>query len=134
MSEAPSAIKLHQKSRQLEVRFSGNTYLLPYEYLRVFSPSAEVRGHGNQELTLVGGKKDVQITDIEPVGQYAIKLSFDDGHDSGLYTWQTLYELGRDYSANWQTYVSRLKQAGLSRAADPSVGVYSPQPKPDKES
>ena len=126
MSEAPSAIKLHQKSRQLEVSFSGNTYLLPYEYLRVFSPSAEVRGHGNQELTLVGGKKDIQVTDIEPVGQYAIKLSFDDGHDSGLYTWQTLYELGRDYSDNWQTYIKRLETAGLSRSADSSVGVFNP--------
>ena len=132
MSEAPSAIKLHQKSRQLEVSFSGNTYLLPYEYLRVFSPSAEVRGHGNQELTLVGGKKEVQVTDIEPVGQYAIKLSFNDGHDSGLYTWQTLYELGRDYADNWRTYIKRLEQEGLSRSADPDVGIYSP--KSNKES
>lgn len=126
MSEAPSAIKLHQKSRQLEVRFSGNTYLLPYEYLRVFSPSAEVRGHGNQELTLVGGKKDINVTDIEPVGQYAIKLSFDDGHDSGLYTWQTLYELGRDYADNWQTYKKRLEAAGLKRSADSRIGIYDP--------
>lgn len=133
MSETPSAIKLHQKSRQLEVSFSGNTYLLPYEYLRVFSPSAEVRGHGNQELTLVGGKKDIQVTNIEPVGQYAIKLSFDDGHDSGLYTWQTLYELGHHYSENWQTYIQRLEKAGLSRSADPKVEIYSPTQQSDKE-
>lgn len=126
MNHVPSAIKLHQKSRQLEVCFSGNTYFLPYEYLRVFSPSAEIRGHGNQELTLVGGKANVQITDIEPVGQYAIKLSFDDGHDSGLYTWQTLFELGRDQSSNWQTYTKRLEAAGLSRSPDKSVNVYSP--------
>lgn len=134
MSEAPSAIKLHQQSRQLEVQFSGNTYLLPYEYLRVFSPSAEVRGHGNQEMVLVGGKKNIQITDIEPVGQYAIKLSFDDGHDSGLYTWQTLYELGRDYSANWQNYLRRLEASGLSRSADSDVGVYNPQAQSNKDS
>jgi len=134
MAEAPSAIKLHQKSRQLEVTFSGNTYHLPYEYLRVFSPSAEVRGHGNQEMILVGGKSQIQVTDIEPVGQYAIKLSFDDGHDSGLYTWQTLYELGRDHSANWQTYLKRLEQAGLSRSADSSVGMFNPAQSPPKES
>ena len=126
MSEAPSAIKLHQKSRQLEVCFSGNTYILPYEYLRVFSPSAEVRGHGNQELTLVGGKKHITVTDVEPVGQYAIKLSFDDGHDSGLYTWQTLYELGRDYTDNWATYLKRLETAGLKRSADASVEIFHP--------
>ena len=126
MSEAPSAIKLHQKSRQLEVCFSGNTFLLPYEYLRVFSPSAEVRGHGNQELTLVGGKKNITVTDVEPVGQYAIRLSFDDGHDSGLYTWQTLYELGRDYDDNWALYLERLDAAGLHRSADTSVGVFDP--------
>ncbi|AKE51322.1 gamma-butyrobetaine hydroxylase-like domain-containing protein [Kangiella geojedonensis] len=126
MSEAPSAIKLHQKSRQLEVCFSGNTFLLPYEYLRVFSPSAEVRGHGNQELTLVGGKKNITVTDVEPVGQYAIRLSFDDGHDSGLYTWQTLYELGRDYADNWAIYLKRLEAAGLHRSSDTSVGVFDP--------
>ncbi|MBV34737.1 MAG: 1-(5-phosphoribosyl)-5-((5-phosphoribosylamino)methylideneamino)imidazole-4-carboxamide isomerase [Rickettsiales bacterium] len=126
MNPVPSAIKLHQKSRQLEVCFSGNTYFLPYEYLRVFSPSAEVRGHGNQELTLVGGKANVQVTDIEPVGQYAIKLSFDDGHDSGLYTWQTLFELGRDQSSNWTNYIKRLETAGLSRSPDKSVNVYTP--------
>jgi len=133
MTQPPNAIKLHQKSRQLEVCFSGNTYLLPYEYLRVFSPSAEVRGHGNQELTLVGGKKDIQVTHVEPVGQYAIKLSFDDGHDSGLYTWQTLYELGRDYSENWRTYISRLEQANLSRSKDPSIEIYSPARPLNKE-
>ncbi|ACV27667.1 gamma-butyrobetaine hydroxylase-like domain-containing protein [Kangiella koreensis] len=123
----PTAIKLHQKSQQLEVTFPGNSYLLPYEYLRVFSPSAEVRGHGNQEMTLIGGKKNVQITDIEAVGRYAIKLTFDDGHDSGLYTWQTLYELGRDYQTNWHQYLKRLEAAGLARSNDTSVKTFHPK-------
>lgn len=126
-SQIPTAIKLHQKSQQLEVTFPGNSYLLPYEYLRVFSPSAEVRGHGNQEMTLIGGKKSVQITDIEAVGRYAIKLTFDDGHDSGLYTWQTLYELGRDYQTNWHHYLKRLEAAGLSRSNDTSVKTFAPK-------
>ncbi|MHC9511520.1 gamma-butyrobetaine hydroxylase family protein [Kangiella sp. M94] len=125
-NQIPTAIKLHQKSQQLEVAFPGNTYLLPYEYLRVFSPSAEVRGHGNQEMTLIGGKKNVQVTDIEAVGQYAIKLTFDDGHDSGLYTWQTLYELGRDYHQNWPKYLNKLQAAGLSRSKDPAVNTFNP--------
>ncbi|MCW9027447.1 MAG: DUF971 domain-containing protein [Kangiella sp.] len=125
--QIPTAIKLHQKSLQLEVSFPGNTYLLPYEYLRVFSPSAEVRGHGNQEMTLIGGKKNIQVTDIEAVGRYAIKLTFDDGHDSGLYTWQTLYELGRDYQSNWQRYLKRLQAAGLSRSSDTAVGTFNPK-------
>lgn len=123
----PSSIKLRQQSRQLEVVFEGHIFLLPYEYLRVFSPSAEVRGHGNQEMVLIGGKKAVQITNIEAVGQYAIKLTFDDGHDSGLYTWQTLFELGRDYRNNWQDYLHRLEQAGLQRSKDKAVQTFSPK-------
>lgn len=123
----PSAIKLKQASHQLEVTFEGEVFQLPYEYLRVFSPSAEIRGHGNQEMLIIGGKKHVQITNIEAVGQYAIKLTFDDGHDSGLYNWQTLYELGRDYSSNWQYYLKRLDAAGLKRSTDPTVGHYTPE-------
>lgn len=126
-SPIPTAIKLHQKSQQLEVAFPGNTYLLPYEYLRVFSPSAEIRGHGNQQMTIIGGKKNIQITNIEAVGRYAIKLTFDDGHDSGLYTWQTLYELGRDQQANWQQYLQRLEAAGLTRSKDTSVKTFNPK-------
>lgn len=122
----PSNIKLRQKSRQLEIHFSGEIFQLPYEYLRVFSPSAEIRGHGNQEMIIIGGKKNVQVTNIEAVGQYAIKLTFDDGHDSGLYNWQTLYELGRDYHSNWQYYLKRLETAGLKRSEDASVGYFSP--------
>lgn len=75
---------------------------------------------------MVGGKKHITVTDVEPVGQYAIKLSFDDGHDSGLYTWQTLYELGRDYTDNWATYLKRLETAGLKRSADASVEIFHP--------
>ena len=126
-SQIPTAIKLHQKSRQLEVAFPGNTYLLPYEYLRVFSPSAEVRGHGNQEMVLISGKQNINVTNIEAVGRYAIKLTFDDGHDSGLYTWQTLYELGRHYQTNWHQYIKRLNTAGLSRSSDPSVKTFNPK-------
>lgn len=124
--QPPNDIKLRQSSKMLEVTFDATIYQLSYEYLRVFSPSAEVRGHGNQEIILVGGKKNVQITNIEAVGQYAIKLTFDDGHDSGLYTWQTLYELGRDFNSNWQNYLKRLEQAGLHRSADKSVQHFSP--------
>ncbi|NVK23031.1 MAG: DUF971 domain-containing protein [Kangiellaceae bacterium] len=124
---SPTSIKLRQQSRQLEVEFPGSIYLLPYEYLRVFSPSAEVRGHGNQEIILIGGKKEVQVTNIEAVGQYAIKLTFDDGHDSGLYTWQTLFELGRDYATNWQKYLKRLEHSGLQRSADKAVQTFNPQ-------
>lgn len=123
----PSAIKLKQASKQLEIHFDGEIFLLPYEYLRVYSPSAEVRGHGNQEMIIIGGKKHVQVTNIEAVGQYAIKLTFDDGHDSGLYNWNTLYELGRDYATNWQYYLKRLKAAGLQRSNDPSVGHFDPK-------
>ncbi|WP_251358954.1 gamma-butyrobetaine hydroxylase-like domain-containing protein [Kangiella sp. TOML190] len=129
MRAPPTKIKLKQASRQLEVAFEGQTLLLPYEYLRVFSPSAEIRGHGNQQMLIVGGKKEVQITNLEAVGQYAIKLTFDDGHDSGLYNWQTLYELGRDYAANWQYYLKQLAAAGLQRSADPSVGHFDPKQK-----
>ncbi len=123
----PTDIKLHQKSRNLEVQFdTGESFLLPCEYLRVFSPSAEVRGHGAGELVLVPGKKYVNIIDIAPVGHYAVRLGFDDGHDSGLYTWQTLYDLGREMTDNWQQYLDRLERAGLSREPETSVGHFKP--------
>jgi DUF971 family protein len=115
----PSDIKFHQKSQVLEVIFDDCSYSLPAEYLRVFSPSAEVRGHGGGPLKLVAGKKDVKIIGIEPVGHYAIKLTFDDGHDSGLYTWHTLRELGENYNPNWQSYLQRLQDEGLSRETKP---------------
>ncbi len=115
----PSDIKFHQQSQQLEVVFADQSFKLSAEYLRVFSPSAEVRGHGGGPLKLVAGKKDVKIIGIEPVGHYAIKLTFDDGHDSGLYTWQTLRELGDAFEGNWQDYVQRLEAEGQTREVKP---------------
>jgi len=109
MSEiVPTQIKLHQKSRLLEVHFNDHTsYKLPCEYLRVYSPSAEVRAAKNRGETVVG-KEQVSINSIEPVGQYAIRLAFDDGHDSGIYSWKTLKNLGENYSNYWQDYVKQL--------------------------
>ena len=102
-------IKLHQSTKILDVHFSDNSHFeLSCEYLRVFSPSAEVRGHGNHEPKLIKDKHNVNIIGIDPVGQYAIKLIFDDGHDSGLYSWELLYELGTNYQTNWQRYQQRL--------------------------
>ncbi|MBI5658307.1 MAG: DUF971 domain-containing protein [Nitrosomonadales bacterium] len=112
----PTEITLHQQSRQLEIAFDdGARYRLPYEFLRVHSPSAEVRGHGAGQETLQVGKKDVEVLDIEPTGSYAIKVVFDDGHDSGLYTWEYLRELGRNQNAMWQDYLDQLEAAGASR-------------------
>ena len=112
----PTGIKLHQASRVLELEFDdGDKYELPCEYLRVYSPSAEVRGHGPGQEVLQVGKEKVNIQNIEPVGNYAIKLQFSDGHDTGLYSWDLLYELARDYEANWQRYLDRLTKAGYQR-------------------
>jgi DUF971 family protein len=112
----PTEIKLHQKSRLLEIAFDdGKRYSLPCEYLRVFSPSAEVRGHGPGQEVLQVGKRDVEIKEIEPVGVYAVKLAFSDGHDTGLYSWEYLYELGEKQESSWKSYLARLEQAGASR-------------------
>jgi DUF971 family protein len=114
----PTALKLKRGSRSLEATFSdGTTFELPAEYLRVYSPSAEVKGHGPGEGVLVTGKRNVNIDSIEPVGRYAVKLVFDDGHDTGLYTWEKLYELGSDYEAKWGRYLERLEKAGEPRPA-----------------
>lgn len=108
----PLQIKLRTRSCVLEVAFDdGARYELPFEYLRVHSPSAEVKGHGPGQEVLVLGKENVSIKAVEPVGQYAVKLVFDDGHDTGLFTWKTLYELGRDYTANWAKYLKRKSEA-----------------------
>ena len=105
-------------SRVLEVAFNDSrTFRLPYEYLRVYSPSAEVRGHGPGQEVLQTGKKNVGITAIEPVGVYAVKLVFTDKHDTGIYSWDYLYELGTKHDSNWKTYLARLQQAGASRDA-----------------
>ena len=114
----PTEIKLHRASRILEITFAdGEVFKLPCELLRVYSPSAEVRGHGPGQEILQVGKGEVGIDAIEPVGTYAVKLVFSDGHDTGLYTWSYLHELGRNQGSLWQTYVDRLKQAGASRDA-----------------
>jgi len=112
----PTDIKLHQKSRVLEVHFDdGFECNLTCEYLRINSPSAEVQGHGPGQEKLQVGKKDVGIDKLEPAGNYAIKIFFDDGHDTGLFTWEYLYALGQNYEVNWQTYLSKLEAAGKTR-------------------
>ncbi|MBM3394394.1 MAG: DUF971 domain-containing protein [Betaproteobacteria bacterium] len=111
-----SEIKLHKISRVLELTFTdGAVYKLSAEFLRVYSPSAEVRGHGPGQEVLQIGKQNVEITGIEPVGSYAIKLVFSDGHDTGLYSWDYLYEIGRDHDKLWRDYLARLEQAGETR-------------------
>jgi len=112
----PIEISLHQKSRVLEIAFDdGQRFDLPCEYLRVYSPSAEVRGHGPGQGVLQLGKEDVNITKIEPVGTYAVLLHFDDGHNTGIYSWDTLYDLGAHYDQYWQDYLDRAKEAGYER-------------------
>jgi len=112
----PVDIKLHQKSKMLEIAFDdGKTFELSCELLRVYSPSAEVRGHGPGQEVLQVGKEDVNITAIEAVGNYAIKLDFDDGHNTGIYSWETLYQLGDNKDALWKDYLARLEAAGKKR-------------------
>ncbi|WP_028454503.1 gamma-butyrobetaine hydroxylase-like domain-containing protein [Chitinilyticum litopenaei] len=112
----PEDITLHAQSRELILAYAdGSRFALPCEYLRVYSPSAEVRGHGAGPGVLQVGKRDVAIVDVIPVGNYAIKLVFDDGHDSGLYSWEYLHELARKQAAYWQLYLERLAAAGASR-------------------
>jgi len=106
-------IRLRRAARVLEVSFAdGSHFQLPFEYLRVHSPSAEVKGHGPGQEVLVLGKENVAIAAIEPVGQYAVKLVFDDGHDTGLYTWKYLHELGSERAAKWAEYLARKARAG----------------------
>lgn len=114
----PQSITLHETSRALEIAFSdGARFRIPLELLRVCSPSAEVMGHGPGQEVLQTGKRDVTLVDLQPVGNYAIQPSFSDGHNSGIYTWAYLYELGRDQDALWQRYLQRLRDAGLDRDA-----------------
>jgi DUF971 family protein len=112
----PTDIKLHQKSNVLEVSFEdGSCFELSCEYLRTHSPSAEVRGHGPGQEVLQTGKENVRITDIEPVGTYAVTLHFDDGHNTGIYSWDTLYDLGAHKEKYWAAYLKRLEQTGYQR-------------------
>jgi DUF971 family protein len=114
----PTEITLHQASRILEIAFSdGEVFRLPCEFLRVYSPSAEVRGHGPGQEVLQIGKRDVDIKAIEPVGNYAVRLVFSDGHDTGLYSWEYLHHLGTHLEGLWKEYVARLAKAGASRDA-----------------
>ena len=116
MQLTPTEITLRRKSRLLVVAFEdGSEFHFTFEYLRAHSPSAEVKGHGPGQETLQTGKEDVVITAIEPVGHYAVKLVFDDGHNTGLYSWSYLHELGSNMEANWQSYLDRLAAAGYAR-------------------
>jgi DUF971 family protein len=116
----PTAITLHQKSRALEIEFSDGKHVrLSCEFLRVHSPSAEVRGHGPGQEVLQAGKKEVEIVRVEPVGNYAVQLVFSDGHDTGIYSWDLLYEYGMKQESMWSGYLERLAQAGESR--DPAA-------------
>jgi DUF971 family protein len=114
----PTELLLRKRSRELVVSFTdGACFVLGAEYLRVHSPSAEVKGHGGGEGALVTGKEQVNLERVEPVGRYAVRLVFDDGHASGLFTWPILYELGEAREKNWRRYLERLRQAGIERGA-----------------
>lgn len=125
----PTNITLHQQSRMLEIAFAdGSLFTLPYEFLRVYSPSAEVRGHGPGQETLQTGKRNVELLGAEPVGNYAVKLIFSDGHDSGLYSWDYLYGLGQHQETLWQTYLEQLDRTGGSRdvCSNQSAAQHTP--------
>lgn len=114
----PTAITVHQQSRVLEIGFSdGREFRIPFELMRVYSPSAEVQGHGPGQEVLQTGKRDVGITAIAPVGNYAVQPTFSDGHDTGIFSWDYLYRLGADQDKLWRQYEERLTQAGMSRDA-----------------
>jgi DUF971 family protein len=118
MPPKPTEITLHQKSNVLDVAFDdGSRFSLPVEYLRVYSPSAEVRGHGPGQEVLQVGTRDGANPAIEPDGMYAVKFVFSDGHDTGIYSWEYLHDLGKKHESNWRTYLARLQQAGKSREA-----------------
>ncbi len=118
----PTAVKLHQLSRVLELEFAdGQAFRLPYEFLRVHSPSAEVRGHGPGQETLQVGKREVTVGEVESVGHYAIRPTFSDGHDSGIYSWDYLHDLGMRQQELWQRYLDRMAQAGASREPAPGA-------------
>jgi len=120
---APTEIKLHQKSRLMELAFpDGSRFELSYELLRVYSPSAEVRGHGPGQEVLQAGKREVEITALEPSGSYAVTPAFSDGHSTGIYSWDYLYWLGQNRDSLWQQYLERLAQAGASREGGTAPG------------
>lgn len=121
----PNNITVLSQSRQLQLDYPDqSSFYLDFEYLRVFSPSAEVRGHG--QAVLQTGKSQVQIKDVKTRGNYALQIIFDDGHDSGIYSWSYLYELGGNHQQNWQDYLGKLKAAGASREPDTQVLKFQP--------
>ncbi len=133
MSDAPTPteIKLHQKSRLMEIAFSdGRSFSLPFEFLRVLSPSAEVRGHGPGQEVLQAGKREVDIVSLDPVGSYAVQPTFSDGHATGIFSWDYLYSLGTDQERLWADYLQKLAAAGRGR--DPEQGLTSVIPGPTK--
>jgi DUF971 family protein len=121
----PTAITVHQQSRMLEIAFSdGREFRIPFELMRIYSPSAEVQGHGPGQEVLQTGKREVDIVGLEPVGNYAVQPSFSDGHDTGIFSWDYLYFLGSEQDELWRKYEARLAQAGVDRdAAMPSAGA-----------
>lgn len=126
----PTEIKLHQQSRVLEISFTdGKTFQLPCEFLRVHSPSAEVRGHGPGQEVLQTGKKNVDITQIEPAGSYAVQFTFSDGHATGIYSWELLYEYGLHQELMWRRYLKRLEEAGANREPGPAPFEQRPKSK-----
>ena len=115
---APTALTVHEASRVLEVAFSdGASFRIPFELMRVYSPSAEVQGHGPGQEVLQTGKRDVTLVNLEPVGNYAVKPTFSDGHDSGIFSWDYLYERGQQQDVLWKQYAERLAAAGVDRDA-----------------
>ena len=125
--DAPEEIVYHKIGHTLEVAWPDARFDLPAELLRVFSPSAEVRGHSERERVLQTGKKNVGIKTIDAIGNYAIRITFDDGHDSGIYAWDYLYDLGTNQTQHWQDYLSDLKQANASRLPTIPVGQWQPK-------
>ena len=116
MNDIPITIRLRKASCQITLEYEdGTSFDLPFEYLRVYSPSAEVQGHGPGQEVLQTGKENVRITSIEPIGRYALRFIFDDGHDTGLYTWEHLHELGAQRDEKWRAYLGRLNAAGFDR-------------------
>lgn len=127
-SPQPVEIKLHQKSRRMEISFSdGSQFDLSFELMRVYSPSAEVRGHGPGQEVLQVGKRNVEIVSLEASGSYAVQPAFSDGHDTGIYSWEYLYWLGQNREKLWQQYLERLERAGASR--DPGSAPFEARPK-----
>jgi DUF971 family protein len=123
----PTELTVHQKSRLLEIAFDdGRAFSIPFELMRVYSPSAEVKGHGPGQETLQVGKRDVGIKGVEPVGNYAVKPLFTDGHDSGIFTWDYLYKLGSEHEALWQDYMNRLQAAGFAGDSGRAPGTVLP--------